>query len=179
MFSPKVVFAVVLIVIIIALLLINFEGLADKVKGTFKGGSKLNVGFGASGKPGGTLNLSVFPTGEFVLRPESPVDITVESTTFSGFLGEIRVDYVNRTLKFIDSRTPLKVEFKLSKVELGKGLALNKLSLQNTRMRVEKDGWIKNIDNGTIEVDGFVGFGTITTESVELTGNVTKFAEKY
>ncbi len=176
MFSSKVIAAIIIIVVIIVLVLINFEGVADKFTGAFKGSGK--VSFGASGKPGGTLDLYVFPQGEFVLKPESPIDITIESTTFSAFLGEVRVDYFNKTLKLIDSRTPLKVDFKLGNADLGSRLKLNKLSLSNTKMNILKDGWSKSTNNNTIEVEGFVGTGTINPEFIHLFGNVTKFVEK-
>lgn len=176
MFSFKLVAVIILIVVIIGLVLMNFEGVADKVTGAFKGSGKIS--FGASGKPSGAIDLSVFPHAEFVLKPDSPIDLTIESTTFSGFLGEIRVDYSNKTLKFIDSRTPLKVDIRLANVDLSSNLRLSKLSLEDTKMNIIKDGWSKSTANGTIEVDGFVGTGTITPEFIHLVGNVTKFIEK-
>ena len=178
MFSVKVIGAVVVIVVIIALVLINFEGIADKAKGVFKGDKKGQDIAGVPGAGGGQLDLTVYPEGTFVLKPDSPLNITIESTTFSDFLGEIRVDYQNKTIKFVDSRTPLKLDFQLSTVNLGRGLKLNKLSLANTKFNITKDGWSKTIENVTIEVDGFTGSGTINTDSLQVVGNVSKFVEK-
>lgn len=179
MFSSKVLLAIVIIVVIIALVLINFQGLGDKLKGAFSGGGKAALGnFGAPGKPSGTIDLSVFPQSEFILKPEAPIDITLESTSFSQFLGEIRVDYLNKTLRFIDSRTPLKVDFKLVNVDLSSKLKLAKLSLQETKMNIIKDGWSKSTNNGTVEIEGFVGLGKITPDYIQLAGNVTRFVEK-
>lgn len=179
MFSPKVVAAVVIIVIIIALVLINFEGIAEKAKLVFKGSGKSTNIFWSPGKsPSGELDMTIYPSGVFVLKPDAPLDVSIDSTAFSDFLGEIRVDYLNKTIKFVDSRTPLKVELQLSSVKLGDGLKLNKLSLDYTRMNVTKDGWSKSIQNGSVEVEGFVGRGMITTDYFQIEGNVTKFSEK-
>ena len=179
MFSLKVVAAVIVIVIIIALVLINFEGIANRVKGVL-GGQKADTvgGPGVPGKFSGLLDLAVYPEGVFVIKPDSPIDITIESTSISDFLGEIRVDYLNKTVKFVDSRTPLKVDYQLSKVDLGSNLKLTKLSLVNTKLNITKDGWSKLLQNGTVEVEGFVGSGVINTDSFQIVGNVSKFVEK-
>jgi len=121
--------------------------------------------------------LTVYPQGAFVLRPDSSINITIESTSFSDFLGEIKADYVNKTVKFTDSRTPLKVEFPLNKVDLG-SLRLAKLDFLNTKLDIKKDGWTKSLENGTVEVEGFTGTGTINADSFKMVGNVTKFVEK-
>ena len=179
MFSPKVVAAVVIIVLIIALVLMNFDGLAGKTKGLFKSsGSQTNSLWTPGKTVSGQLDMTVYPSGVFVLKPDSPLDVSIDSTAFSDFLGEIRVDYLNKTVKFIDSRTTLKVELQLTKVKLGNGLKLNKLSLDNVRMNISKDGWSKSVQNGSVEVEGFVGNGMISPDAFQIVGNVTKFGEK-
>ncbi len=178
MFSLRVLAAIIVIVIIISLLLVNFDSLSDKTKSLFKGEKSGDSISWVPGKTGGSLDLTVYPEGVFILKTDSPVNISLEANTFSNFLGEISVDYINKTIKFADSRSPLKVYLQLTKVSLGSGLKLNKLSVLNGRMNISKDGWVKSIQNGTIEVEGFVGGGTITPDSFQLTGNISKFVEK-
>lgn len=179
MFSLRVLAAIVVIVIIISLLLVNFESVSDKARSVFKTEDKQGNSIGWSpGKAGGSLDLTVYPEGIFILKTDSPVNISLEANTFSNFLGEISIDYINKTIKFTDSRSPLKVDLQLTKVSLAQGLKLNKLSISNARMNISKDGWVKSIQNGTIEVDGFAGSGSITPDSFQLTGNISKFVEK-
>ena len=177
MFSPKVIAGVVIVVAIIALLLINFEGIADRAKGLLKNGQKSGSGEPTISGRAGHLDLTVYPQGVFVLRPDSSLNISLETTVFSDFLGEIRIDYVNKTIRFTDSRTPLKVDFPLNKVNL-RNLRLTKLDLQNTKMDIKKDGWSKSLENGTVDVDVFIGSGAISSESVQFIGNVSSFEEK-
>ena len=178
MFSLRVLAAIIVIVIIISLLLINFDSLADKTKSIFKNEDKSGSVGWVPGKSSGSLDLTVFPEGVFILKTDSPVTISLEANTFSNCLGEISVDYINKSIKFTDSRSPLKVDLQLAKVNLGVGLKLNKLTVSNAKMNITKDGWVKNIENGTIEVEGFVGGGAITPESFQLTGNISRFVEK-
>lgn len=169
----------ILLIVAVLILVIGVGNLGDKAKGFFSvGGKAVSSNFGATEKPGGTLDLTIYPEGEFVLKPDSPVDVISDTTTLRGFIGEIRVDFSKGELKFTDSRTSLMLSLKPKDIEFGSILKINKLKLDNTKMIIIKDGWKKSVDNTTVEVDGFTGQVKLATGYIQFIGNVTKFVEK-
>jgi len=122
------------------------------------------------------IDLTFYPN-TFTLKPESVVNVTSESTKVSNFNGEIEVNLEGGFALLKESNSQLRIEEKLGEIEIH-GLSLSNLELNNMKLSMVSGNWTETTESGSLKVYDFLGKGLIKSDSIELTGNVSKVSKE-
>ena len=144
-----------------------FSDLFDRT-GNRLGGSPFGGFFSTPTARNMEVNVTLFPD-DFVLIPDSAINLTIEPINLEDFQGEIRVYFSNQTLILKEKNSPLTINTDLRDIEI-ENLVLNKLLLEDEAFEIEPN---ITTSNGTIDMTGFLGTAFIHTDNIELIGNVS------
>jgi hypothetical protein len=122
------------------------------------------------------IDLTFYPE-TFVLKPESMVNITSGSTKIFGFNGEMEVSIEGGFALMKEINSQLTIEERLGEMEIS-GLALSSLELKGVKLSMVSGNWTETTDSGSLKMYDFLGRGIITSDSIELVGNVSKISKE-
>jgi len=122
------------------------------------------------------IDITFYP-GSFDLIPESAVNLTSNSTWVSNFKGEISVDLDGDSMLLKEGNSQLVIEERLGVVEIS-ALSLGSLELNSMKLSMVSGNWTETTDSGSLKVYDFLGKGIITSDSIELIGNVSKISKE-
>lgn len=145
-----------------------FSDALNKV-GDFLGTSPLGGIFPASSVTGdGKITIFLLPK-TLTITSENPVNIQVGSTTFSGFDGNIILNFENSTVKL--SSETLTVTFPIETLNIT-SLTLRSLDFKETPFEIKPD---ISTDSGDVEIRSFIGTASVVPRGIELSGKVASF----
>ncbi|NIP40199.1 MAG: hypothetical protein GTN39_01615 [Candidatus Aenigmarchaeota archaeon] len=122
------------------------------------------------------IDLTFYPKN-FVLNPESVVNVTSNSTRVSNFKGEIEVNLEGGVALLKESNSPLIIEERIGNVEIH-GMSLGSLELKNTKLSMVSGNWTETTESGSLKIYDFLGKALLKTDSIELIGNVSKVSKE-
>jgi hypothetical protein len=122
------------------------------------------------------IDLTFYPE-TFLLRPESMVNITSDSTGIFGFNGEMDVSIAEDFVLMKESNSQLTVKERLGEIEIS-GLVISSLELNGMKLNMVSGNWTETTDSGSLKMYDFLGRGIITSDSIELVGNVSKVSKE-
>ena len=114
------------------------------------------------------VDVTLFPDN-FVLIPDSKINLTIDSINLEEFQGEIRVYFSTQTLVLKEANSPLIVNTPLQEIKI-ENIVLNKLLLENEAFEIKPN---ISTSNGTMDMTGFLGTAFIHEDNIELIGNVS------
>ena len=131
---------------------------------------KVNAPDSAAGKRGkcpfcGQSNYIPTPLTEDDVLPLAPLD-EEEERQRRAKLSDL---YRQEEALLSESKTQLRITLPLNLTL--HNLVLSSLTVENTKFLIQPN---MTADNGTIEISGFVGTGRLTSEGLELDGNVSR-----
>ncbi len=169
----KLIIAVVVILVAIYVVLTMFPGAGDKVKNAL---SNTPLGGSASTPPQSTggegFDMKVFPIGQYSFKSDGPVDVTTEGGTLKKFSGTVDISFANKTVFLVHDGTDLRADLPLKTIAVT-GVKLGKFSVSKSKIDVTSGGWRTQTDNGTLEIEGFVGGVLIENDYLRFLGNVS------
>jgi hypothetical protein len=121
------------------------------------------------------IDLTFYPE-DFVLNPESVVNLTSNSTKILNFNGGISLDLEGDLAVMKESNSQLTIEEKLGRMEI-QGLTIGNLELKGMKLSMVSGNWTETTDSGSLKMYDFLGKGIITSDSIELVGNVSKVSK--
>jgi hypothetical protein len=121
------------------------------------------------------IDLTFYPK-DFVLNPESVVNVTSNCTKVSNFNGGISLDLEGDLAVLKESNSQLTIEEKLGEIEIH-GLTIGSLELKGMKLSMVSGNWTETTDSGSLKMYDFLGRGVITSDSIELIGNVSKVSK--
>lgn len=169
----KLVIAIVVILVAAFFVLTMFPGAGDKVKNAL---GSTPLGGGATSPPQSTagegFDMRIYPSGQYSFKSDAPVDVTTEGGSIKKFSGTVDVSFKNKTVVLTNDGTELKVDYPLKTMALT-GVKLGKFSVANSKIDVFSGNWRTQTENGTLEIEGFVGGVLIETDHLRFIGNVS------
>jgi hypothetical protein len=178
MFDWKIIAAVFIALLVVSYIVIGVPGISEFFGNIASGAGNLLEGspFGgifSSGAAGGRLvEVTLYPDG-FTLEPELPVNVSFgDGTLIEGFKGGIMVDLNNGTISMSQEGSSLVISPKLNMVWIY-GLKISRIGLDNITASVKSGDAETSIEDGALEITGFLGEARITRNDIKLIGNVT------
>ena len=103
--------------------------------------------------------------------PSNEANITtISGANITGFSGTVTADLPGETVLLTEPGTPLRISLPLDRLEFAE-LEMASLLLENTGFLIDPN---MTTDNGTVEITGFLGTGTLTTKGLKIEGNVSR-----
>lgn len=143
----------------------------EKIRGWFES-SPLSGLFARPVKRMTEIDLTFYPK-DFVLRPESVVNVTSNSTKVMNFKGEVSIDLEGNFVVLKDANSELTIEERLGEIDVH-GLVVSNLKLAGMKLDMISGNWTESTESGSLKIYDFLGEGIITSDSIELVGNVSK-----
>ncbi|HLD57015.1 MAG TPA: hypothetical protein VJA47_01840 [archaeon] len=169
----KLVIAIVVILVAASLVLTMFPGAGDKVKNvlgsTPLGGSATSPPQSSAGEG---FDMRIYPSTQYSFKSDTPVDVTTENGGIKKFSGAVDVSFKNKTVVLTNEGTDLKVDYPLKTIAMT-GVGLGKFSVSNSKIDVFSGNWRTQTENGTLEIEGFVGGVLIEADHIRFIGNVS------
>ena len=119
------------------------------------------------------VTIMLYPSN-LTLEPDGEIGIQTGTMNITGFVGTIQADFVDGILVLNEKGSDLKVAIPLKNVRMD-GFALEMLVLEEAGFMIEPN---MTADNGTIEIENFVGMVTAKHNGLELDGNISKLTAK-
>lgn len=146
----------------------------DNIKKWFES-SPLGGLFSTPVKRMAEIDLTFYPK-TFVLKPESMVNMTSDSTKVSNFNGEIQVNLEGGFALLKESDSQLVIEERIGNVEIH-GMSLGSLELKSTKLSMVSGNWTETTESGSLKIYDFLGKCLLKADSIELIGNVSRISK--
>ena len=147
----------------------------DKIREWFES-SPLGGFFARPVKRMTEIDLAFYPKN-FVLKPESIVNVSSNSTKITNFNGEIEVNIEGGFALLKESNSRLVIEERIGQIEIS-GLTITNLELKGMKLSLVSGNWTETTDSGSLKAYDFLGKGVLKHDSIELIGNVSKVSKE-
>jgi hypothetical protein len=117
------------------------------------------------------VDIMLYP-GTYTLKTGSSINLSVDSTSFMEFNGDIEADFESKSLTFKESGTQFSIRMPLQNLTIPK-IKVSKIFLQSVNFLVSSDQLNTTGENATLEIADFSGELRLGPDSVMLQGNVS------
>lgn len=146
-----------------------FGDLAGRIT-DWMGGSPISI---PGGKAGTNAVLIILYPKNFTLKPETKLNLTLGESYFENFNGEVFVDFESGKISLKEKGSSFSVSSPIQPFAI-QDLKISNLQLAGMKFSLQSSQSSINNENGTMNIQGFLGTFSIGNSTITLQGNVTK-----
>ncbi len=147
-----------------------FSDIINKVKGWFEQ-SPFAGFFSGPVKRNQVVELHIHPKN-FILTTESYVNITTNTSKISNFKGDIRIDFLENIVLFVEKDSKLTIKNVIDEINID-NFQTSKISMKNINLEIISGDW-ETKGNGSAVIHDFSGNAKIDMNGISLYGNASK-----
>jgi len=145
-----------------------FSDIINKI-GEWLGSSPFGGFFATPTTPTKEINIVLYPAN-LSLKPESDINVSVNTVTLRDFRGEIDINFNADIITFKELGSALTIEVPLEKVTIP-NLRIKNMKFENMKFDIKPS---ITSENGSMEIHGFLGNTTVNEDNIEFLGNISK-----